>query len=225
MLGKLLPTVDPLKYTLGQVLLSGCKIERSKIEDNEYSGISDSWFADATKIKGKEGRVFIKHDEAKNLNHEVAAYHVARLSGLVDVAPCTVRLVSVGPTYEGPGNRHKCVVSLFWNGYEQGESDTDSAVAFRERCRLFDYLIDNGDRHPGNIMSNGDHNVAIDHAYGFSTEHCGGGPNSKRYKRVKDVAQYIKNLRNSNILDLLVPLLEPEWLNGFIKRLSSFPID
>ena len=217
MLGKLPPTVDPLKYTLGQVLLSGCSIRRKAIEDNEYFGVSYSWFADVTKVKGQEGRVFIKHDEVKNLNHEVAAYHIARLSGLVDVAPCTVRLVSVDLYDEGPGNRHKCVVSMFWNGYERGDSETDSAVAFMERCRLFDYLIDNGDRHPGNIMSNGDHNVAIDHAYGFSTEHCGGGPNPKRCKKAKNEAEYIKNLRNSNILDLLVPLLEPEWLNGFIK--------
>ncbi|KKM71839.1 hypothetical protein LCGC14_1426470, partial [marine sediment metagenome] len=93
MLSKLPPTIDPLKYTLGQVLLSSRKLRRTSFESNMKSGITSSWYGESAKVRGQTGKIFIKVDMIQNLRHEVAAYHVARLSGLVDVVPCTVRFV------------------------------------------------------------------------------------------------------------------------------------
>ena len=224
MLSKLPPTVDPLKHTLGQVLLSTCKIKATNLKNNMKSGITRSWFAESTEVHGQVGRIFIKRDTLVNINHEVAAYHVARLSGLVDVAPCTVRMIyglkkGWSEAADKPHNK-KCVVQMYLRNYEQGGYETKNSKSFYKRCRLFDYLIDNGDRHEGNVMSLDNHYVAIDNAFGFSGRNCASTPRFD-YHWGKKFHVEIERLRGSNILDLLVPLLNKTALKDFVSRLTA----
>ena len=227
MLSKLPPTVDPLKYTLGQMLLSSCKIKGTNLENNMGSGITSSWFAKATKIHGQTGKVFIKQDNFRNLQHEVAAYHVARLSGIVDVVPCTIRLVHglKERWAEETDKLHKgkCVVQLYLKNYERTESDTKQAKDFYRRCRLFDYLINNGDRHGGNVMSYGEHYVAIDNAFAFFNN-CNNGPQLDNLK-FKKFSVEIERLRSSPVLDFLMPLLDSEALKSFVKRIAALTVE
>ncbi|KKM73980.1 hypothetical protein LCGC14_1404880, partial [marine sediment metagenome] len=116
-------------------------------------------------------------------------------------------------------SRKMCVVQMYLRNYERTESETKAAREFRERCQLFDYLINNGDRHGGNVMALGEHYVAIDNAFAFSGEH-GGGP-AFSCLNLSLFREEIERLRSSPILDFLMPLLSEDSLKRFVKHLVS----
>ena len=220
MLSKL-SNVDPLLHTLGQALLSSCQIDSNNLENNMHRGVSFSWVADASCGDHQSGRVFIKGDRHNYLRNEIAAYHVARLSGIVDVAPCTVRVVDHLTTNCEKLVTRECMVMMFLTGYETVSEKIGASASdmFKRRCRLFDFLIDNGDRHTKNMMVRDTHEVAIDHAFGFSEDnHI-----PKKFKMHEDDLKFVRQLRASPILDFLRPLLPPKSLINFVARLSLLP--
>lgn len=217
MLNRLTGQVNPLQHTLGQALLAKAKLDKHSAKYNDASGITPSWFVTGTCGSRKaRGDLFAKCDTRRNVETEVAAYHVARLSGLVDVAPCTVRHTARWARDLAGSLRSGMLVALRWSDYEMLYYNGPSNV-FARRCKIFDYLIRNNDRHEGNMMVHDGHEVSVDHAISFGAfSYTRGGPAVH-----PDDWHCVVRLRESHILDLLVPLLGGLETRLFGQRLAA----
>lgn len=221
MLSRLAGQVNPLQHTLGQALLAKARFDKHSVKYNRDSGITPSWFVTGMCGSRKtRGDLFVKCDTRRNAETEVAAYHVARLSGLVDVAPCTVRRTARWARELAGSARTGMLVALCWSGYKEMHYESPSDV-FVRRCRIFDRLIRNSDRHTGNMMTYGGHQVSVDHAISF-----GASTYSRDGMAVHpDDWHCVQRLRDSPILDLLVPLLGSLETQQFGQRLAALKKD
>jgi hypothetical protein len=208
---------DPMAATVEQAILGKVRLRTAKRVVNMDSGVCESWFVPAG-AAGIRGQAFVKRDREEFAKREVAAYHVARISGLVDVAPCIVK----PDTKWAAGTPHvnmALVVAMRWTGYEQLR-DKEPTDAYSRRVRLFDYIIRNWDRHHGNSMLRGRHVVAVDHGFAFDDAvHRAPGVHFDDY-------ECIRRLRRAGwqLLWLLNGLLDRSALNGFIQRLGALDV-
>ena len=208
---------DPMGATVEQAILGKMHLRTADRVVNVDSGVCESWFMPASGA-GIRGQAFVKRDREEFAKREVAAYHVARISGLVDVAPCVVRpdtRWAAGIPRVGMA----LVVAMCWTGYEQLRGEEPSNV-YARRVRLFDYIIRNWDRHHGNSMLRGRHVVAVDHGFAFDDA------NTRTPSVHCDDYECVRRLRRAGwrLLWLLNGLLDRSALNGFIQRLGALDV-
>jgi hypothetical protein len=216
--------LDALECTTPQVLLKNSRVVDGSLDYNNMAGMSASYFV-SVRYKGRKStRVFAKVDELGIARREVAAYHVARLSGLVDVAPCTIQnLKWLGKDIHTTKPKHVVLVEMMWPKEYKEIGHGYPSSKFGQRLRLFDHLIVNSDRHSGNMMfkkwARRKHEVAIDHGLCFNYDRLGS------YQVTAINYAYIERLRADwLILELLEQLLTPSNFKDFVGRLQRIKV-
>jgi hypothetical protein len=117
-------------------------------------------------IKPQSGLVPIRSDiPSKSDNQREMAARVvnARMGGLVDMPTAVVRNI--------PGLGSSFVQE--WRDGQTLNSYHDLTDAELHKTAMFDYLIGNTDRHPGNGLIDGSHFISIDHGLSFPQDRMG----------------------------------------------------
>jgi hypothetical protein len=148
---------------------------------------------------------------------EKAAFELSRVLGLDNVPPVVIRKVS-----GIQGSVQLWIESAFTEGQRQSEKmiprEHDRWLQDLQHLRIFDNLIHNDDRNPGNILYDSNWKLwMIDHTRSFrrnrelknisSVTRCG-----------RDLWKRLKSLTEGDIREAMGDFLHPAEVNGLIHR-------